>query len=97
MVGADLYLEPDASFAAASNLAREQGDGFHLGVRTIRKRLKEKKLLASVDRKRETVTIRKQIEGSSKDVLHMLRQVVLPDVLAPGVVTVERRLSRPPP
>jgi hypothetical protein len=46
----------------------------------LKKRLHEKGLLASVDGKRETLTIRRTISGSSKEVLHFRRHTILPDV-----------------
>jgi len=71
VVGEDLYLEPDASFAAAVGLARDQGDDFHVGARTIRKRLWDKKLLASRDKDRGT-TVRRSLAGvPDRTVLHL--------------------------
>ena len=61
------YLEPTASFRAVQNAAREAGEGFAISEQTLRKRLREKDLLASVDSKRGTLTIRRSICGSSKD------------------------------
>ena len=46
---------------------------------TLRKRLKEKGLLVSVDHKRETFTVRRRLGGSSKEVLHLSRSIVLPE------------------
>src|SRR5262249_14374903 len=43
----DLYLEPDAAIAEAQNLAAEQGESLAVGPQTLRKRLKERGLLAS--------------------------------------------------
>ena len=45
--GDDLYLEPEASYAAAQELARQQGEGLSVSPTTLRKRLHEEGLLAS--------------------------------------------------
>ena len=47
---------------------------------TLKKRLHEKGLLASVDVSRETLTVRRSICGTSKSVLHFRRSTVLPEV-----------------
>jgi hypothetical protein len=71
VVGPDLYLEPDASFAAAVGLAREQGDGFHVGARTVRKRLREKGYLVSQEAKRGQ-NVRRTLGGvQDRPVLHL--------------------------
>ncbi|MBA4190913.1 MAG: hypothetical protein C0467_23235 [Planctomycetaceae bacterium] len=71
VVGADLYLEPDSSYAAACALAREQGDGFHVGARTIRKRLRELGFLATRDSDRGQ-TVRRSLGGvPNRPVVHI--------------------------
>ena len=70
--GTNLYLEPEASYAAAQDMARKGGDGIGVTSQTLRKRLKERGLLASVDAKRETLTIRRKLEGKQRDVLHLV-------------------------
>jgi hypothetical protein len=69
--GQDLYLEPDAAYAAAQELAREQGDSFPVTAQTLRKRLREKGYLASVDAQRQKLTVRRTLQGSRRDVLHL--------------------------
>ena len=59
----ELYLEPEAAFAAAQELAREQGDGLPVSTRTLHKRLHERGLLASTDTEREVLTVRRTFEG----------------------------------
>jgi hypothetical protein len=68
---ADLYLEPEASYAAAQEMARDQGDGMPVTVRTLRKRLHERGLLAGVDGEREVLTVRRTLEGKRRDVMHL--------------------------
>jgi hypothetical protein len=79
--GTNLYLEPEASYAAAQAMAAKGGDGIGVTSQTLRKRLNERGLLASVDTKRETLTIRRKLEGKQRDVLHLLSSQFAP--LAP--------------
>jgi hypothetical protein len=70
--GKDLYLEPEASFAAAQELARDQGESLTVTPRTLHKRLKERGLLASWDAGRQRNTIRRTLEGvKDREVLHL--------------------------
>jgi hypothetical protein len=73
----DLYLEPDAAFASAQELAKSQGDSLPVTPQTLRKRLKEHGYLASVDTARETLTIRRNLEGKQRDVLHLHKNIFL--------------------
>ena len=52
--GEDLYLEPEASYAAAQEVARELGDGLAVSSQTLRRRLKERGLLVSCERDKTT-------------------------------------------
>jgi hypothetical protein len=67
----DLYLEPEAAYAAAQELARDQADGLPVTPRTIRKRLHERGLLASTDKERDVLTVRRTLEGKRRDVIHL--------------------------
>jgi hypothetical protein len=69
--GDDAYLEPDAAFAASQRVGQAVGDVLAVTPQTLRKRLHERGLLASVDRKRETLTIRKTFEERQHNVLHL--------------------------
>jgi hypothetical protein len=69
--GEQLLLEPEASFAAAQALAGEQGDGLAISPRTLRRRLRERGLLASVGGGRETLTVRRTLDGKRREVLHL--------------------------
>ncbi len=77
--GDDLYLEPMAAYRSVQVAGRDSGEGLPVSLQTLKKRLREKGLLASVDDKRQTLTVRKRIGGCSKDVLHLLRCTVLPE------------------
>jgi hypothetical protein len=74
-----IYLDSKAAFRLVQAAGRDSGEVLAVGETTLKKRLREKNLLASIDEKRETLTIRKRIEGSSKDVLHLDRALLLPD------------------
>jgi hypothetical protein len=69
--GADLYLEPEAVYAEVQELARQQGDGLPIAPRTLRKRMKERGLLASTDPEREVLTVRRTLDGRRREVLHL--------------------------
>jgi 3'-5' exonuclease len=69
--GEDLYLEPAASYRVAQREA-QGGEALTVGERTLRKRLKEKGFLLSTDKKRQTLTVRRTIEGvKDRSVLHL--------------------------
>jgi hypothetical protein len=77
--GPDLYLEPEASYAAAQELARDQGDALPVSPRTLWGRLKERKLLASWDEARQRNTIRRTLEGvKDREVLHLCADALSP-------------------
>jgi len=80
--GDAIYLESTAAYRAVQTAGRDVGEQLAVGEQTLKKRLHEKGLLASIDEKRQTLTIRRSIAGSSKDVLHFLRSTILPE--APG-------------
>jgi hypothetical protein len=68
----ELYLEPDASYAAVQRIARDQNESFALSAHTLRRRLKEKRLLASTDVARGKLTVRKTLQGERREVLHVV-------------------------
>jgi hypothetical protein len=76
--GGDIYLEPTAAYRAVQVAASAAGESLSVSEQTLRKRLHEKGLLASVDEARQTLTVRRMINGSAKSVLHLLRDTVLP-------------------
>ena len=59
--------------------ARVSGESLPVTEATLKRRLKDKGLLASTDIKRETTTVRRMIGGSTKDVLHFHRSTILPN------------------
>jgi hypothetical protein len=68
--GGDLYLEPEAAYAAVQKQGRDSGESLTVTGRTLRKRLHERGLLLSVDEAREVLTVRRTLGGSRRDVLH---------------------------
>jgi hypothetical protein len=69
--GKNLYLEPEAAYSVAQKMAREGGEGLVLSSKTLHKRLKDKGLLVSTDEKRNTLTVRRTLEESRRQVLHL--------------------------
>ena len=69
----NLYLEPEASYAEAQELARQAGDSLGVSRQTLSKRLNEKNLLIGTgkDEGRETWLARKTLEGRRRSVLHV--------------------------
>jgi hypothetical protein len=67
--GIDLYLEPEAAFAATQRQGRNSGDPLTVTSRTLNKRLHERGLLASTDLPH--LTVRRVLQGSRRRVLHL--------------------------
>lgn len=65
-----VFLNRDAAYRAAQGMAAE-GAGIEVSVTTLIRRLRDKRLLASVDSARETLTVRRVLEGRQHDVLHL--------------------------
>ena len=76
----DVYLEPTAAFRLAQVAGRDIGEMISVTDQTLRKRLHEKGLLASTDEARATLTVRRRVGGSSKNVLHFHRSTFFPEV-----------------
>ncbi len=73
----DLFLEPDAAYSEANKLAGEQGESLAVSATTLRKRLQAQGYLVTTDTNRETLTVRKMIEGTRKNVLHLSGRVLI--------------------
>jgi hypothetical protein len=74
--GSNLYLEPAASFGVAQDIGRSTGEQLAVSEITLRKRLHEKRLLASTDPIRGTLTVRRKICGASIPVIHLRADVL---------------------
>jgi len=68
VAGADLFLEPAASYQVAQELT---GADCLVGEQTLRHRLRERGLLASIDAGRQMVQVRRTLEGTPRQVLHL--------------------------
>jgi hypothetical protein len=68
VAGGDLFLDPAASYHVAQELA---GAERLVGEQTLRHRLHERGLLASVDAGRQMVQVRRIVEGGLRQVLHL--------------------------
>jgi hypothetical protein len=68
--GSNVYLEPQAAWAAVQRMARDSGEFIATSLPTLKRRLKQRHLLASTDQERESVTVRRSVEGRKREVLH---------------------------
>ena len=59
----DIYLEPDAAFAAVQEMGNQVGEPLTILSKTLNKRLVERGLLRSQDKERNRHTVRCTIEG----------------------------------
>jgi hypothetical protein len=74
--GSDLFLEPEASYAAVQKLARDQGDSLGVSARTLWRRMGEGKHLASRDETRQRMTVRKMIGSQRREVIHIAQKAL---------------------
>ena len=77
--GDHIYLEPTSAYRLVQIAGRDAGEVLAVSEQTLKKRLHEKGLLASVDLKRQTLTVRRSIVGCSTAVLHFWRSTILPE------------------
>jgi hypothetical protein len=84
--GDQLYLEPQAAYAEAQELARHQGDGLAITVRTLWKRLHERGLLAEVDTRggKTRYTVRVQLDGERREVISVPRDFLSSESVPSG-------------
>ena len=74
-----LFLQPDAAFAEAQEMARHQGESLPVSPRTLWRRLRERGLLASWDATRKRNTVRRTLEGvKEREVLHLSPEALSP-------------------
>jgi phage/plasmid primase-like uncharacterized protein len=68
----NLYLEPEASFAAVQEMGAASGEGVGIGSATLRKRLHERGMLVSteIDKNKTRLTVRRTIAGRVRNVIH---------------------------
>ena len=73
----NIYLDADASFRAAREMAGHSDSGIMVGQQTLWRRLNEAGLLRTVDQNRKTLKIRHTVEGTRHTVLHLAAEAVL--------------------
>jgi hypothetical protein len=76
VVGKELYLDPDAAYAAVVELARDQGQCYAVTAQTLFRGLKEAGLLVRTEPDRTTYPV--TLEGSRRRVLHLSAASVFP-------------------
>jgi hypothetical protein len=69
VAGGDLFLDPTAGYEVAQELAG--GERIPVSEQTLRRRLQQRGLLASVDAGRQMVQVRRTLEGRPRQVLHL--------------------------
>ena len=69
--GDDLYLLPEAAYAAAQKQVRDSGEPLTVTERTLRKRLHERGMLLSEEGSRPTLAVRRTLGGRRRGVLHL--------------------------
>jgi hypothetical protein len=69
VAGGDLYLEPTASYAVAQAVAGTAR--LSVSEQTLRQRLREQGLLASIDAGRQMLQVRRTLSGRPRQVLHL--------------------------
>ena len=79
----DIYLEPNATFAAIQKLASDQGSGFPTTLSTLWKRLDQKGYIASKEDENR-LKVRLVIEGQRRYVTHLKKSVLSIDKSAPS-------------
>ena len=79
--GDDIFIEPSAVYQVVQTAARESGQAFPISPVTLRKRLREKGFLVSTEGSRGMLTVRRTIQGSKKEVLHLLKTTLFPSDL----------------
>jgi hypothetical protein len=72
----DLYLEPEAAYAAIKKLAAAQGTPFAISQTTLWKRLDEAGLLKSKDDARQTLKVRQMLQDRRESVIHLTSVVI---------------------
>jgi hypothetical protein len=88
--GDDLYLLPEAAYAAVQEFVRSQQGTPLVQARTLWRRLSEAGLLLTRDETRQRLTVRRTLAGGRLEVLHLAAPMFLgtePSPSAPGATT----------
>jgi hypothetical protein len=78
IVGPNIYLDPVSSFQLVQEMCR-YGEGIGITQTTLHKRLHEAGLLASIDETRKRLTIRRALERTRRNVLHIRTETLTRD------------------
>jgi len=73
-----VYLDSTAAYRIAQLSCRDAGESLSVTEATLKRRMRERDLLASTDTSRQTITIRRKLDGATREVLHLSRETVLP-------------------
>lgn len=71
-----LYLEPQASYTVAQKFGASAGEPLVCGQRMLSRHLFERNLLVRSERERDRYTVRRDLEGRRRNVLHLRRDVL---------------------
>lgn len=74
--GDELYLDPDASYRVVQQMAGGS-EGIAISAQALRKRLDERGLLIR-EAARESLTVRRTLEGTMRNVLHLRHGTIHP-------------------
>jgi hypothetical protein len=77
--GEDLYLEPTAAYHCVQQYARGTQEALALSELSLKRRLRDKRLLVAVEAGRAPFTVRRTICGSQHDVLYLRRSTLFPE------------------
>lgn len=80
--GDELYLDPDSTYAALAEFAREQGQAYPVTQQTLTRRLNESKVLLRTDTGRTTYPV--TLEGTRRRVLVLPRSLIAGESGQPG-------------
>ncbi len=93
--GENLYLDPDSALGVVQALGTQTGEPLAVSARTLRSRLHERGLLASTDPARETLTVRRTLDGAQRSVLHMISGALFGEFV--GFNPTFRQVEKPAP
>lgn len=84
--GDDLYLDALTAFSVAQRLGRDTGDAIEVTLTTLRRRLRERGYLASIDVRggKNRLEVRRMVEGARRSLLHLPASVLSPPESGPS-------------
>jgi hypothetical protein len=75
--GEDLYIDLEATIAAAQRVSQATGNPVSVSPKTLAKRLHERGFLRSVDSERGSLRVRRMLQGSRRAVLHLTASTIV--------------------